>query len=327
MMSWLFGGSTPDPIPVQVARFVNPKVTYHEEYITVCFQPYLDNKGSVQFVTNPEFGTNPPNPFARIARTLNDSREEFVVFTEIKVIHVNNEFDVTFVYRIKDIFDFNPDQRKDSSISGQEEKRVRVKWAGVEDPLNEVETKNEFVVTVPASKDEKVNKDWECLYDCTLSEELISKFAGQYETLMAIPPVQEGASDKRIFTANHPLILFINACKEPLEATADELKERPSERDPNVKVYHVSNRLIVDAEEMLKTTIYSKMFATTMKDTSIKIEIAKDDDTTLDRKWSEKCKISNPYRPVVSFTLHVKYYKVDPKKPKSPIHLDLTRYL
>ena len=326
MLGWLFGGSNPDPVPVQVARFINPKVSFHDEYITICFQPYIDSSGKVQFVTNPELGVGKKNPFAKIAKNLSESREEFVVFTEIKVIHVNNEFDVTFVYRIEKLFDFNPNQSKNTSVSGVEEQRVRIKWAGIEDPLNEVEMNNEFIVTVPALKDEKVNVDWECLYDCTLSEELISKFAGQYETLMNIPPQQEGAQT-RIFPGNHPLVLFINACKEPLEAIDEEFKERPSERDPKVKVYHVSDRLIADAEEMLKTTIYSKMFSTTMKDTSIKIEIAKDDDTTLDRKWSDKCKITNPYRPVVTFTLQVKYYKVDPKKPKSPIHLDLTRYL
>jgi hypothetical protein len=326
MLKWVFGGSSPDPIPVQVARFVNPKVNYHEEYITVCFQPYLDSGGKVQFATNPEFGEGRKNPFAKIAKSLNSSREEFVVFTEINAEHVHNEFNVNFVYRIGNLFDFNPSQGSDKSVSGTEERRIRVKWAGVEDPQNDVETKNEFTVTVPALKDEKVSEDWKCLYDCTLSEELISKFAGQYDALMNIPPQQEDAQIC-IFPAKHPLVLFINACKEPLEATHEEFKERPSERNPEDKVYHVSNRLIADAEEMLKTTIYSKMFSTTMKDTAIKIEISKEDDITLAKEWGEKCKVSNTYRPSVSFILHVKYYKVDPKKPKSPIHLDLTRFL
>lgn len=331
------GASQPDKVQARVSKFVNPKVTKCVAYITVPFQIYQESDGSVGFAPDPNIKQGQKNnPFAKIYKSLDRSKDETVVITKISVEHIFNQVDVPISFLVKDVFDFKPGNSGHEAVvedptssggDGEVKQEMRVIYGGdrtIEE--NEVEEKGgEFTITVPPSFDDVVRKENRVLYRSTLVPTIVEKFAGQHEHLLDV--VVNAGDEILLIPADHPLMLFILACKEVLKVQDGEVVMRRSERDEDTKVYQVAPRVVNDAKRYLKATVFAKMFYTTFKDTDVHVNVTRDNDELLRSKWFKVCGPKAAYKPIISWRLKVKYFKVDTKKPRSRLYAELTNYL
>lgn len=320
------GGSQPDKINARVSTFVNPKVTECVSYSTVSFQIYQENDGNVGFAPDPNMKQGQRiNPFSNIYKTLDRGKEETVVITKISVEHILSQLDVRLNFIIKDIFDFKPSMDESEVSDDNNKEEMRVVFGGQQTlEENLVEEKGGVVsISIPPSFDDKIKKDNKILYRSTLAPSLIAKFAGQHNHLL---DVKEG-TESLLLEENHPLMLFILACKEPLKILDSEIPILISDRDQAIKMYQVCPRVIRASKCFLRSTIFAKMFYTTFKDTEIHVNVTKDDNEILKKKWHKCCGSNVAYKPTVSFVVKVKYVKVDQKKPRSKLYSEITNYV
>lgn len=207
---------------------------------------------------------------------------------------------------------------------------------------NQTERKNELSLDVLEADRTVWTDKPRILYRASVSNEIITWFAGQDGAVMLTPSQITAVQNTRanltaeeraanpvvrlaIFPSDHTLVMFIRMFQTDLEVTDGEMTQFYGDRgESGPTFWSIDLALIERARKMILYVVYAQMYYTTMQSAQLtrritsheedaallasiaaRWELPYDPLTRRYRDWPQGC-----YRPVVSITLRVKFYVV-----------------